>query len=181
LEDTVIDLCAEGAPAEVITWITKAVQRRLTTPAHLLAALRARHAVRHRYLIEQVLSDAVTGVHSQLEYRFDRDVARSHGLPPGQRQFRVQATKRFADVAYEEFRLLIELDGRIGHVEEGMWRDRKRDNAHAVVGWLTLRFGWWEILRSPCGVAADIAAVLRGRGWTGQLRGCSVCGSVRTA
>jgi hypothetical protein len=25
--------------------------------------------------IEQVLSDAVTGVHSQLEYRFDRDVA----------------------------------------------------------------------------------------------------------
>lgn len=181
LEDTVIDLCAVAEPEEVITWITKAVQRRLTTPAHLLTALRARHAVRHRVLIEQVLGDAAAGVHSQLEYRFGRDVARPHGLPPGQRQFRILATNRLADVGYEEFRLLIELDGRIGHVEEGMWRDRRRDNAHAVDGWLTLRFGWWEILRSPCGVAADIAAVLRGRGWTGQLRGCSVCGSVRTA
>ncbi len=98
IEDTVIDLCAAGEPAEVISWITKAVQRRLTTPAHLLSALRARHAVRHRDLIEQVLSDAAAGVHSQLEYRFGRDVAKSHGLPPGQRQFRISATKRVADV-----------------------------------------------------------------------------------
>lgn len=71
--------------------------------------------------------------------------------------------------------------GRIGHVEEGMWRDRKRDNAHAVVGWLTLRFGWWEVVNSPCAVAADIAAVLRARGWTGLIRACANCGEVRTA
>lgn len=122
--------------------ITKAVQRRLTTPAHLLTALRTRHAVRYRHLIEQVLGDAESGVHSQLECRFNRDVARLHGLPPGRRQFRVPGTNRLADVSYEEFKLLVELDGRIGHVEEGMWRDRKQDNAHAMVGWLTLRFGW---------------------------------------
>lgn len=84
-------------------------------------------------------------------------------------------------MAYEEFALLIELDGRIGHVEEGMWRDRKRDNAHAIVGWLTLRFGWWEVVNAPCAVATQIVAVLRARGWRGQLRGCSVCGSVRTS
>jgi len=175
LEDTVLDLCAGGQPAEVIAWITKAVQRRLTTPAHLLTALRTRHAVRHRHLIEQVLGDAESGVHSQLEYRFNRDVARLHGLPPGRRQFRVPGTNRLADVSYEEFKLLVELDGRIGHVEEGMWRDRKRDNAHAMVGWLTLRFGWWEVVRSSCAVAADIAAVLRARGWTGPARCCPAC------
>lgn len=181
LEDTVLDLCAGGAPAEVISWITKAVQRRLTTPARLLTAMCRRRSVRHRRLIEQVLGDAESGVHSQLEYRFGRDVLRQHGLPSGRHQFRVPGTSRVADLAYEEFALLVELDGRIGHVEEGMWRDRKRDNAHAVVGWLTLRFGWFEVVHTPCAIAADLAAVLRARGWTGVVRACPSCGEVRTA
>lgn len=181
VEDTVLDLCAGGEPRDVICWITKAVQRRLTSPARLLMALRARHALRHRGLIEEVLGDAEAGVHSQLEHRFARDVERSHGLPSGVRQFRVPGTNRLADVAYEDSAVLVELDGRIGHVEEGMWRDRKRDNAHAIAGWLTLRFGWWEVVSAPCAVAAEIATVIRARGWTGQFRGCSVCGSLRTA
>lgn len=181
VEDTVLDLCAEGEPADVVSWVTTAVQRRLTSPARLLAALRARRAIQHRKLIEEILDDAQSGVHSPLEYRFGRDVLRSHGLPPGRRQFRIVRTKRLADVAYEEFRLLVELDGRIGHVEGGMWRDRKRDNAHAVAGWLTLRFGWRELVQEPCAVAADIAGVLRDRGWTGRLRTCPACGEIRTA
>lgn len=119
LEDTVLDLCAQGEPAEVISWITKAVQRRLTSRARLLATLQARHAIRHRDLIAQVLSDAAAGVHSQLEYRFGQDVARSHGLPWGQRQFRVPVTNRLADVAYEEFALLIELDVGSGMSRRG--------------------------------------------------------------
>lgn len=181
LEDTVLDLCAAGEPAEVIDWITKAMQRRLTTPRRLQQALLGRRRQRHRFLIEQVLDDADAGVHSQLEYRFARDVARTHGLPTGRRQFRIPDTDHYADVAYEEFALLIELDGRIGHVEEGMWRDRTRDNAHAIAGWLTLRFGWHDVVTAPCAVAAQIAAVLCTRGWTGRLSACSTCGSVRTA
>jgi len=147
IEDTVLDLCAAGDPGEVITWITKAVQRRVTSPARLLMALRRRRAVRHRGLIEQVLGDAASGVHSQLEYRFGRDVLRPHRLPAGRRQFQVPGSRRLAD----------------------------------VVGWLTLRFGWWEVVNSPCAVAADIAAVLRARGWTGLIRACANCGEVRTA
>jgi len=181
MEDTVLDLCSVGDPADVITWITKAVQRRLTSPVRLLMALRRRHAQRHRGLIEQVLGDAELGVHSQLEYRFDPDVLRAHRLPAGRRQFRVPGTRRIADVAYEEYALLVELDGRIGHVEEGMWRDRQRDNAHAVVGWLTLRFGWWEVVHNPCAVAADVGVVLRTGGWTGLVRACRRCGEVQTA
>lgn len=180
LEDTVLDLCAAGAPTEVIDWITKAVQRRLTTPTRLREALLARRRLRHRNLIEQVLGDAEAGVHSQLEYRFARDVTRGHGLPPGRRQFLVPGTRHVADVGYEEFTLLIELDGRIGHVEEGMWRDRKRDNAHAIAGWLTLRFGWSEIVAAPCAIAEQIASVLCERGWLGQSSACSGCGSLRT-
>lgn len=181
LEDTVLDLCAHSDPAEVIDWITRAVQRRLTTPARLQLALLARRRLRHRSLIADVLGDAQAGVHSQLEYRFHRDVARSHGLPPGLRQFHVPGTDRLADVAHEAFALLIELDGRIGHVEEGMWRDRKRDNAHATTGWLTLRFGWWEVVNTPCDVASQIAGVLQARGWPGKPSGCAMCGSLRTA
>ncbi|MDQ3714998.1 MAG: DUF559 domain-containing protein [Actinomycetota bacterium] len=181
LEDTVLDLCACGGPADVVDWITRAVQRRLTTPARLHEALLGRRRQRHRFLIEQVLGDADVGVHSQLEYRFARDVERTHRLPTGRRQFRVPGTDRYADVAYDEFALLIELDGRIGHVEKGMWRDRTRDNAHAIAGWLTLRFGWRDVVTDPCAVAAQIAAVLCTRGWTGRLSACSTCGSVRTA
>ena len=115
-----LDLCSVGDPAEVISWNTKAVQRRLTSPARLLMALRARHAIRHRDLIRAVLGDAEAGVHSQLEYRSGRDVVGAHSLPPDRRQFRIPDTNRFADVAYEDYALLVELDGRIGHVEEGM-------------------------------------------------------------
>jgi len=64
LEDTVLDLCACGGPADVVEWITKAVQRRLTTPARLHEALLGRRRQRHRFLIEQVLGDADAGVHS---------------------------------------------------------------------------------------------------------------------
>lgn len=180
VEDTVLDLCAASEPAEVISWITKAVQRRVASPARLRTALSARQRMRHRELIVGVLDDADAGVHSQLEYRFARDVIRSHGLPPGQRQFCIPGTRRVADLAYEEFALLIELDGRIGHVEEGMWRDRKRDNAHAVVGWMTLRFGWWEVVHAPCAIATEIAAVLRARGWNGRWVSCRACGSLGT-
>ena len=47
-----------------------------------------------------------------------------------------------------------------------------RDNAAATSGKLTLRFGY-QLLSEPCTAAAQVAAVLRLRGWLDSPRPCS--------
>jgi hypothetical protein len=59
-----------------------------------------------------------------------------------------------------------------GHQGEGRFRDRRRDNRAAVDGVWTLRYGFAETFGSPCEVAAEVALVLRDRGWTGFPRLC---------
>ncbi len=71
--------------------------------------------------------------------------------------------------------VLIELDGRIGHVGEGMWRDRRRDNAHARLSQLTLRYGWQEVCDEPCAIALEVFEVLISRGCGGYPDRCGRC------
>jgi len=48
-------------------------------------------------------------------------------------------------------------------------------------GKLTLRFGY-QLVDEPCLAAAQVAAALRLRGWTGTARVCSAgCGIARNA
>jgi very-short-patch-repair endonuclease len=75
-------------------------------------------------------------------------------------------------VAYEAFRTLVELDGRAAHPESARWRDIRRDNANAAGGLVTLRYSWAEVTQDSCGVANEVAEVLRRQGWTGTLRRC---------
>lgn len=175
IEDTVIDLCAGGTAEDAVTWLTRAVQRRRTTPRRVAARLGERDRVRNRRIISDVLADVAGGTTSHLEFRTLRDVLQAHGLPTGSRQMRVSTTGYVTDFAFTEYGLLIEVDGRIGHVEEGAWRDRRRDNAHALAGWTTLRFGWAEVTTCPCELAAQVAAVLRARGWPGEISRCTRC------
>ncbi|WP_246219327.1 endonuclease domain-containing protein [Phytoactinopolyspora halotolerans] len=174
LEETVLDL-VDSAPAasEVEAWVTRANQRRLTTPGRIAAALRLRKRIRWRAMLEGMLTDVAAGAHSPLELRHLRRVERAHGLPRGTRQRRVgERRASWIDVDYDEYRLRIELDGRIGHIEEGQFRDRRRDNRATVDGRTVLRYGHADIFGDPCGVAAEQACVLASRGWTGRIRPC---------
>ncbi len=175
IEDTVLDLCA-GADAEgVVMWLTRAGQRRLTTPARLRQRIEARPVVRNRALMLEILQDVSAGATSNLEHRALRDVFRPHGLPGVRLQHRTGSGRRVADAAIVEYRLLIEFDGRTGHAEEGAFRDRSRDNEHTLDGWITLRFGWSDVGSDPCGVAVQIAELLTRLGWRGELRRCPRC------
>lgn len=177
IEDTVLDLCAAGTPAACIDWITTAVQRRLTTGADLSRALQRRTRMRHRKLITGLIADAASGVHSTLEHRYLSDVERAHGLPKGARQASRPSRHEFIDVLYAEFALVVELDGRIGHV--GRLRDRRRDNVHTRTGAPSLRFGWHEVTQESCAVAMEVAEVLIAQGWPGYPTKCAHClGSV---
>lgn len=175
VEDTVLDLCATGSEAASVEWITKAVQRRLTTPEALAAALGRRERMPARRLVAELISDVAAGVHSGLEHTYVRDVERAHGLAEGRRQHARPGRAGFLDVLYEQYALVVELDGRVGHVGEGRWRDRRRDNVHTRAGLRTLRFGWHEVTHEPCEVAFEVAEVLIGLGWPGYPRRCPRC------
>jgi len=175
VEDTVLDLCANGSTADRVSWITQAVQRRLTTAQALQTALGRRARISDRKGLTSLIADVASGVHSALEYRYLHEVERGHGLPPGKRQHARPGRNGFVDVAYVECALVVELDGRVGHVGEGRFRDRRRDNSHTRSGLRTLRFGWDEVSNEPCAVALEVAEVLIGLGWSGYPARCPRC------
>ena len=173
IDETALALCAEAGPVGVLSILSRTVGDRLTTAGRMIAELGRRPNLRNRGLILEVLGDVAAGVHSALEERFC-SLLRSHGLPEPVRQGSV-AGGTFSDNVYEEFMVVIELDGRLGHEGAGKWRDMKRDNRNALVGWITLRYGWWDVVERPCEVAAQIAELLRSRGWKGSVRFCATC------
>jgi hypothetical protein len=176
VEATVLDLAASARSAEdAYHWVFRATGQRLTTGARLRSALTSRPAMRWHAALMQCLGDVYEGVHSNLEYRYVRDVERPHGLPRAARQVRVirDGAPRYLDNLYEEGMVCVELDGRTAHPPGERFRDFRRDNAGAADGILTLRYGWPDVTSVPCQVAAQIAAVLRDRGWAAYPRPCS--------
>ena len=175
VEDTVLDLVAAARSFDdAYGWISAAAGRRLTTPELIGKALAARSRIRRRAWITAALRDAADGVHSPLERNYVHGVERAHGLPAARRQAkrRHASGNRYLDNLYEEYGLCVELDGVAAHPAEGRWRDTRRDNANLAQGTETLRYGWPDATEHRCRTAAEIAEVLRRRGWKGNLRPC---------
>ena len=175
VEDTVLDLIEVSATFEdAYAWIARAIGRRRTTAERIRLAMAARKKMRWRREIAVALGDAEDGALSVLEYRYVHRVERPHGLPAARRQARIsQATgNTYLDNLYEAFGVCVELDGTAAHPADEQWRDKRRDNANAVSGIVTLRFGVLDLGQRRCGTARAVAAVLRSRGWTGSARAC---------
>lgn len=175
VEETIVDLTQRASSLEqAIGWLARGCGQRQTTAPRLRAALDCRKRVRWRTELTTALSDISDGCHSVLELRYLRRVERAHGLPVGHRQARAEVAgrRRYDDVRYDQWQVIVELDGRAAHPDAERWRDRQRDNASVAHGAFVLRYGWGEISERPCAVAMQVATVLRGRGWTGQLRPC---------
>jgi hypothetical protein len=171
VEETVLDLVAASKTVdEAVGWLTKALGRRLTTPDRLRQAVRARPRVRWRQQIDELLSPGLTGVLSPLEYRYVRDVERPRGLPRGARQVMAGTggRRQYRDVLYKACRVVVELDGELAHPVESRRSESQRDNAAAEQRLTTLRYGWLDVTARPCQTAAQIAAVLARRGYTGR-------------
>ena len=132
-------------------------------------------------MVDALLTDVELGAHSALELRYLRDVERAHGLPRGERQSVRSAGRSenqhraYRDVLYREFGLVVELDGRVGHVGDGRLRDLRRDNVSALRGERTLRYGWQDVTEEPCTTAFQVAGMLGRGGWPGLPSRCSRC------
>ena len=173
-EDTILDLAETVDTDEVFALLGRAFQRQRTSEAVLLSRLAER--VRHprRRLLGDVLGDVASGAESAMEVRYLRDVQRAHGLPRGQRQAGVTPTSAARhDVGYHEQKVLVELDGDLGHEgRAARISDGRRDRRGAVSGWLTLRAFWPDVAVTPCHLAVEVGEVLRTRGWRDREHPC---------
>jgi hypothetical protein len=177
IEETVLDLTQTAVTFDdVCGWVTRAFARDLTDESRLHAAMSARPKLRWRADLMELIAAAAEGDDSVLEYRYDRDVERAHGLPEAKRQVPFtgpDGRRGRRDRVYEDYRVVVELDGRLAHPDDSAWKDRARDNAAAVEGMQTLRYSWTQVRRQPCEVAVEVATVLRLQGWPRRPRACS--------
>lgn len=176
IEDTILDLVA-AAPSfdHAYSWIARSVSRKLVTVSSLQAALALRPRMRWRDWLIEAFADASDGVHSSLERRYVRDVERAHGLPRSQHQARRQfgGQVHYRDNWYEEFRVVVEIDGPSYHQNEQVQQDKRRDSVNlALDNVKTHRFGPVGVTERACETAALVAVTLQRGGWKGSPHPC---------
>ena len=172
VEHTVFDLAQMDDLDGAIAIIARACSRWLTTPRALRTTLATRPRQRHARDLWEILAEVEAGRESPLEVRFARDVLAAHGLPPGVAQHAMGTAHRH-DVAFPDLRLIVELDGQLGHEgADGRHTDARRDRRASGRGWLAIRATWRDVAGTSCRLAGELAAVMTVRGWPGQPRVC---------
>jgi hypothetical protein len=175
--ETIVDLAAAADNLDdVVAWVSRGIARNLVSDAQLKAAIAARRRLRWRDEIGEVVERVAGGSHFPLEFRYDRDVERAHRLPVAKRQLefvKPDGTRGFRDRCYEQYGLIVELDGEEFHAAENRVHDRARDNEAAATTGATLRYGWADIYAAPCDTAGQVYRALRKRGYLGGIRPCS--------
>ncbi|CCH77889.1 conserved hypothetical protein [Nostocoides japonicum T1-X7] len=177
---TVVDVAAAGTPDSALATVARAVQQARVTVGELRTELARRGRCGHGRLLREVLADVDEGVESTAELRYVKDVERAHGLPSAQRQVATHhGAARRHDNRYAAYRLVVEVDGRLGHETwEDRIRDGQRDRQVLPAEGVTLRVFWPDVAVSPCATAVEIGAALTAGGWSGRVRRCRRSGCV---
>lgn len=175
IEDTVFDVAWRSDEAHAVAVLTRALASRRTDEQCLRQVMARRSRVRHKGLLTELTAEH-HGYESVLEYFGDVKVLVPHGLPRGRTQVNTVAWIR-VDRLIEEYRLVLEFDGRQGHEGDGRFRDMARDNANTELFLRTIRLGWQAVTQQPCETARLIARVLRQQGWDGPFTECPRCGA----
>lgn len=185
VEEALLDATAALAdPQDVMALITDVGQRRPDIPRRLAKAVDVRQRMKHRRLIAGLIAEMTDGATTMLEIPGVRRILRAHGLPPGSGQVRENQGGAIAvrDRVIEQFGLVIEFDGRLGHADpRGRFRDHRRDNAVALSGRTSLRFGWTDVFEEACESARQVATLLSASGWTGVPTACGTKCTVTTS
>ena len=172
--EAVLDVGPHLPTRQLVALLSDVQRLRLATTETLLAELSVRRRVRERERFMELLGD-LTGIESVLEYQYRQDVERAHGLPTGIRQASVGRGTR-SDVLYEPYGVIVELDGKLGHLgADSTFRDLKRDNRHTVGGRTTLRYGSADVRGEACEVGSQVGELLLTKGWPGPLLQCPRC------
>lgn len=172
---TLLELGISRTPADLLTLIAEAEHRRLISTPELVRTLRQYRRYPYRRVVMDLLGDIMAGVQSPIERLYLHDVERAHQLPVGSRQEGNRGLAHRSDVAYDEYRLLVELDGWKTHGGAGRFRDLWLDNQFALRGQVTLRFGHYDLTHRPCSVAFQVHRVMSSRGCAPPFTRCQHC------
>ncbi len=180
---TVLDVATTGTPLDALSLVARAVQKELVTTSELSQELAARAGHRHSQILRRALVDVDAGGESGAELLYLRDVERAHALPRSVSQSPSEVGRRRRhDHEYTAYRLIVEVDGRLGHEQ---WSDRvrdgRRDRQLLTTARLTTRVFFADVALEPCRTAAEVGAILAGRGWLGRPRRCRRTGCVAAA
>jgi very-short-patch-repair endonuclease len=156
--------------AEARAILAAGVQQRLVRAADMLRIADAVPNLRRRKVIRLTLRDIGGGAHSLPELDFTQ-LCRDFDLPLPSRQVTRQDSngrRRWLDVFWDEFGLVVEIDG-LFHMEASQWwSDMWRGNEHALRLEGVLRYPSFAIRDEPERVAGQVADALRARGWSGS-------------
>ncbi|NLW98947.1 MAG: hypothetical protein GXY39_04510 [Actinomycetales bacterium] len=174
---TVIDLAAAPSASrdDAISIAARAVQKRIVTVEALAAELARRRAHPHRTALELSCGVIADGAESGLEVVYVDKVIRAHGLPPMRMNVpdRLGGSRIRRDFDNEEFGVVAEVDGVLGHEGFGRTLDARRDRKTLARGRVTARQTWVEVHYQACELAADLFGILRSRGYPGHYTRCS--------
>lgn len=175
LEDAALHAASGRRLVDGFGLLADVCAQRLTTPDRLRDALVDLPKLASRKALWSVLDDIASGAHSFLELSYLDRVERAHRLPAPRRQAAgwLMGSRVWRDAEYDDWGVVLELDGRLGHDEAaGRARDRRRDLVSASRGRCTIRNGYVDVTELACDTAALVASVLRARGWPGWPVGC---------
>lgn len=126
--------------------------------------------VRRRGLMLDILGDIEGGSQALSELDFARKVIRQVNLPEPSRQAGKRDSRgrrRWIDVVFEEWRVMVEIDGAQHEQPLDHWDDLDRDNDMEIEGYRMLRFPAWLVRDDPERVAKKMLEALRRGGYRG--------------
>ena len=166
---TLLDLAAVLDPLELGRVIDDFVVRRLTTLERLDRGLQ--WTERHRRPGAVTLRKALEGrthgyvpTGSELERVLDAILMT---IPSARAEKEVSLRGRGAlphrvDRLFRNPPLIVEGDGRLWHARlEQMENDRRRDRRALALGFPTVRYGWWELVKTPIEVRRELMDLLQ--------------------
>jgi hypothetical protein len=144
------------------------VQQRLVRVEELRQVIERIETMRRRGLMIRILPDLDGGSQALSELDFIYHVVRRHGLPEPTRQVARRdgrGRQRWIDVMWDEWKVVVEIDGAQHDEPLQRWDDMERDNDLSIDGYRTLRFPAWLVRRDPEYVARQILTALRKAGY----------------
>jgi very-short-patch-repair endonuclease len=142
--------------------LVEAYRRRLISARRLSKAVESAWWVRGAGELRELASLVLAGCESELELWGYTDVFNIPGLDDANRQrvVWVDGKKYRLDLAYDDEKLAVELDGRQFHASDERWeRDIARDLALAKIDWQTIRLPHSRLFGDVPGCRRDVLAV----------------------
>lgn len=153
---TLLDLAASDAAAELERAVEEALASRLVTRGELLAAMEpGRPGVRR---LRAVLATGPTFTRSEAERRLRALLGRAR-LPPARTNVRLGGKE--VDAVWPDSRVVVEVDSFRFHGSRAAFeRDRRRDAELQAAGYRVIRVTWRHLTEEPEALIASLAASL---------------------